>query len=238
MFYVIRISQIIWCSCWMTQLVYQFVLATNASYFPIMIKDLILWPAEPNCVLFWRQMKSNKKIFLTKTVAYLYLAMHLTIEKLSSHDVHDNHNRSILLYSSTQHRRLTLLAACVTSACTKLSPVLSAVCHVDRSSVETMLTSCGCSPAMGPDGGDAGTCPSLFTASPFTSAPGTPPLHTICANLPSLRQTVAGSAMHGRPAAVQTANSTSVCPVGQMEGVVLLNWSAAVGLKHNVYRHV
>lgn len=146
MFYVIRIIQIIWCSCWMTQLVYQFVLATNASYFPIMIKDLILWPAETNCLWFWRQMKSNKKMFLTKTVAYLYLAMHLTIEKLSSHDVHDNHNRSILLYSSTQHRRLTLLAACVTSACTKLSPVLSAVCHVDRSSVETMLTSCGCSP--------------------------------------------------------------------------------------------
>lgn len=130
--------------------------------------------------------------------------------------------RSYYLYSSTQRRLCTLLASRVTSACTKRSPVLSAVCHVDRSSVETVLTSRGCSPATGPDGGDAGTCPSLFTASPFTPAPGTPPLRAICANLPSLRQTVAGSAMRGRPAAVQTANSTSVCPVGQMEGVVLL----------------
>lgn len=118
---------------------------------------------------------------------------------------------SYYLYSSTQRRRLSLLTARLTSACTKLGPV----CHVDRPSVETMLTS-------RPDGGDAGTCPSLFAASPFTPAPGTPPLRTICANLPSLRQTVAGSAVRGGPAAVQTDNSTSVCPVGQMEGVVLL----------------
>lgn len=63
----------------------------------------------------------------------------------------------------------------------------------------------------------------------------TPSIHllAICANLPSLLQTVAGSSMHGRPTAVQTASPTSVCPVGKTGRNVPLIYSAAAGLKHS-----